>query len=194
MPDAAKLIALADLFGCSLDELCGREVEKQKEKPPIPGPASGKKRFSMVLLVFLMVVCLLIGGTAGYFLRLPNQPESVPAEYDSSLIDKMSLSGVTLSQISSYGTSIKFRITFTPSRTNDALTYQVVKTDAFGNETTYDAPYSGGTCSCTFSCDPYSGFTLTAVISDGTTTYNHGLIRVTNCDASSFTFDELWRD
>ena len=194
MPDAIKLIALADLFGCPLDELCGREAEKQVENPPIPGPAAGKKRGSTVLLVFLMAVCLLIGGTTGYFLGSPNQPESAPAEYDSSLIDKMSLSGVTLSQISSSDTSNKYQISFIPSRTNDTLTYQVVKTDAFGSETTYDAPYSGGSCRCTFSSGQYIGFTLTAVISDGTTTYNHGLIRVTNCDANSFTFEELWRD
>lgn len=194
MPDAAKLIGLADLFGCSLDELCGREVEKQKETPPTPGPAAKKKIISTMWLIFLMAGSLLIGGTAGYFLRSLHPPEPAPAVYDSSLIDRMSLSGVTLNQIPSSGLSTKFQITFVPSRTNDSLTYQVVKTDTYGNETTYDAPYSGGSCSCTFSSGQYSGFTLTAVISDGTTTYNHALIRVISCDASSFTFEELWKE
>ncbi|MBR2640606.1 MAG: helix-turn-helix transcriptional regulator [Oscillospiraceae bacterium] len=62
-PDTENLIRLAEIFGCSLNELCGIETESKKQEPKIH---IGGHILAAVSVLFFIGYCV-IGGISGNF-------------------------------------------------------------------------------------------------------------------------------
>lgn len=191
-PDLAKLLLLSDVFGVTLDELCGREPAHIDK----PQSGSGKSRVRFHWLCALMLVIGLTAGAAGGILFTKNVISAAPEQTQANepLAYGVTISSFTAYPTENYSYQMKRNITlvFSPSIANDSFSYKVVKTDSGGSSVVYDAVYSHGVCTCSIVADYYSSFTLSAVVGDGAYEYTKGLMNVLSIDEGGYSYDETW--
>ncbi len=191
-PDLPKLLLLCDVFGVTLDELCGREPAPREA----PQAVGGKGRPGLKRICALMLAIGLTAGAAGGILFTKNVLSAAPVQTQTSkpLVEGLTISSFTAYPAENYSYQKKRNITlvFSPSIANENFSYKVVKTDDSGNSVVYDAVYSHGVCTCSISADYYTSFTLSAVVGDGAYEYTKGLMNVLSIAETGYTFDESW--
>ncbi|MPM35124.1 hypothetical protein SDC9_81714 [bioreactor metagenome] len=191
-PDLPKLLLLSEVFGVTLDELCGRESSPREA----PQSGGGKSRAGFHWLCALMLV---IGLTAGATSGILITKNVMPAAQEQIINNEPLANGVTISSFTAYPTENysyqkkrTITLVFNPSIANESFSYKVVKTDSGGNSVVYDAVYSHGVCTCSIDADYYTTFTLSAVVGDGTYEYTKGLMNVLSITDTGYTYDETW--
>lgn len=199
-PDMSKLLLMCDVFNVSMDELCGRQAVPNVEKQEAP---SRRSLFNWLCAV-LLAAGLLIGLAGGYFGQVvfrdkadqtasqstAEQTTSQDTIDNDQIFDNLNITNFSFYTVYTNDSSRRLRIVFSPSISNDAMKYEVVKTDNEGNTTRYNAEYSGGVCQCTFNAD-YPPFTLSVVISDGKNIYTAALVKFDHVDENGFGYQEL---
>lgn len=161
MPDMGKLLLLADVLDCSLDELCGRE----RETAPASGSAAetGHRRKRSWLLPGVFLVLGLLTGAIGTGICMErNTARAEESTAASVLPDTFTVTGVRFTGQSS---AVAYR--FIPSITDADCTYQITFTDTKGDYRIFDAVCSGGICSGTAGLSSYDVFQVTVTVRNG---------------------------
>lgn len=167
-PDYAKLVALADVLGISLDELCGREAAPAGEQGGAPEREPGKKRSRWryaagVAAALLLFGCGFWAGTGwpgnGAADPLPSASEEPAAP---ALPDVFAVSMVKFTQAGSN----RLQYYFVPSVFKEGYTYQISFHRGHGGGYVFDAAFEGGGCSGTVPL-PYDWYAVTATVSNG---------------------------
>ncbi len=156
LPDLARLSALAEGLGLSLDALCGREEPAGPSAPPPPPPE--KKRPRALIQALLAVLLLALGFLSGAALGRSAKGEAPP------LPDKLTVTGLSFADDASSGL-VSFR--FAPGVVGDGLTYQVAFTDQEGRGTSELAECAGGMCSGAAALEAGDYYSVTLVVGNG---------------------------
>lgn len=181
-PDMSKLVILSDILKVSMDELSGKESEIIEKSPTV----RREKSFN-VLWFIIVFVGLFAGLLGGFFIH-----SAFVKNENTPIFDNLKISSFSFYDVSSGNSSRTLQIVFSPSISNKDMSYQVIKTDSRGNTISYDAEYINGVCKCIIGADYYSGFTLTAVVSDKNNTYSAGLIEFSLVNQDRLYYDEIW--
>ena len=150
-PDLTKVIALADALDVSIDELCGRKIEKPLENVEEQVPGNQKLPGKIKLLSFIVALC--IGILAVFFLtRVTTTP--LPQT-------------VSVEQMSFVTTDGGLRCEIIPSVCSEAYVYQISFTGSVTENRTFDLEYANGLCSQTVSLPENDHYIATLLISNG---------------------------
>ena len=147
-PDYQKFVALADELGVSMDYLCCRTDDEEKNV---------KKEKNNIVFSALIIAVAVIAFFVGTFFGVKKEV----VQEKSRLPDVIEVSGVNFSNGGK-----GFFYHFVPSVIDEDFTYKIVFCDYEGNKKTYDVTCVDGNCSGR--TDLNGSYTsVTVVISDG---------------------------
>ena len=172
MPEAEKLIKLADILDISLDELTGREKAYKTEPAPAAPPTAAAPANNRLLKGLLIAaLCLLIApvciGISASLLshKVPAAPSSETAADPATgiaLPDELTVSGIAMNSVSSTnGKYPEVEISFVSNYTytgEEGVSCTVYFNSAVFSSVSAPAKYDGGTYRVRISADSYKKY------------------------------------
>lgn len=167
LPEAAKLIMLADIFDMSLDELCGRE--KYIAASAVSNTASAPVKKTSPLRIILISILAI---TAVILVLSFASPGPAPKDV-APLPDTVSATGVSFF-CDANGLLYYY---FTPTISSGDLEYSLVFTDYEGKSVKSAAVLKDGICSGSAKLLSYIGYSVSMVVSSPTETRAVALVK-----------------
>lgn len=201
-PEYTKLLALADIFECDLDYLCGRKVG-EKECPTVA--ERGKMKPLKFIFCVLAILLIFAAGIALGKWGLEEKPqgvENIDSEYDATkdensteapepteLPDDMEV----LSFSFSFENDANFVVcSFVPSVIREDIEYQLVYQDWSGGTEVFDAKPENGVCSVWSQPKNVSYSSVSLVISNGVE--KRAIVMAKNFDISKWDYSFSWNE
>lgn len=150
-PDLTKVIALADALEVSIDELCGRKVEKPLVN--VTAQVQSRQKLPGKIKLFFFIAAMCVGIFAVLLLtRVTTTP--LPKT-------------ITIEQMSFSVSNEGLRCEIIPSVCNEAYEYQISFTGSATENKVFDLEYANGLCFQTVSLPENDYYTAILIVSNG---------------------------